>query len=47
MKIFLGLITPLTAYLVITLLHMIIPARRTRGYVNCLQTSIYRQVFPC
>jgi len=34
MKIFLGLITPLTAYLVITLLHMIIPARRTRGYVK-------------
>lgn len=34
MKIFLGLITPLVVYSVITLLHIIIPAKRTRGYVS-------------
>ncbi|MBN2882490.1 MAG: ergosterol biosynthesis protein, partial [Clostridia bacterium] len=34
MKIFLGLITPLVVYSVITLLHIIIPAKRTKGYVR-------------
>lgn len=34
MKLFLGLITPLAAYLVITLLHLIIPAKRVKGYVK-------------
>ncbi len=33
MTVFLGLITPLVAYVVITLLHLAIPARKTRGYV--------------
>ena len=33
MTIFLGLITPLIAYAVITLLHVIIPAHRVKGYV--------------
>jgi protein-S-isoprenylcysteine O-methyltransferase Ste14 len=32
--IFLGLVTPLIAYAVITLLHVVIPARRTPGYVK-------------
>ena len=34
MKLFLGLITPLIAYAVITLLHIIIPVRRIKGYVK-------------
>jgi delta14-sterol reductase len=34
MTIFLGLITPLIAYAVITILHVVIPARRTRGYAK-------------
>jgi protein-S-isoprenylcysteine O-methyltransferase Ste14 len=34
MKLFLGLITPLVAYAVITLLHIIIPVKRTKGYVK-------------
>ncbi len=34
MTIFLGLITPLIAYVVITLLHVAIPARRVNGYVK-------------
>jgi len=34
MKIFLGLITPLVAYAMITLLHIIIPTRRVKGYVK-------------
>ncbi len=34
MKLFLGLITPLVTYAVITLLHIIIPAKRTKGYVK-------------
>ena len=34
MTIFLGLITPLIAYAVITLLHAIIPTRRVTGYVT-------------
>ncbi|MEP6481785.1 MAG: hypothetical protein ABJA94_07240 [Rhodoglobus sp.] len=34
MTIFLGLITPLVAYAVITLLHVVIPARRRPGYVT-------------
>lgn len=34
MTIFLGLITPLIAYAVITLLHVAIPARRRPGYVT-------------
>jgi delta14-sterol reductase len=34
MTIFLGLVTPLVAYAVITLLHLIIPARRRPGYVK-------------
>ncbi len=34
MKIFLGLITPLIVYAVITLLHIIIPVKRTKGYVK-------------
>ncbi len=39
MRIFLGLITPLIAYVVITLLHVVIPARRTRGYVTSDRTG--------
>jgi delta14-sterol reductase len=34
MKLFLGLITPLVTYAVITLLHIIIPAKRVKGYVK-------------
>ncbi|MEO5921180.1 MAG: hypothetical protein ABIQ01_08565 [Pseudolysinimonas sp.] len=34
MTIFLGLITPLVAYAVITVLHLVIPARRRAGYVT-------------
>lgn len=34
MKTFLGLITPLVAYSVITLLHVLIPVKKTRGYVQ-------------
>jgi delta14-sterol reductase len=34
MRIFLGLITPLSAYLLITFLHLVIPGRRTKGYVK-------------
>jgi delta14-sterol reductase len=34
MTIFLGLITPLIAYAVITLLHVVIPTRRRPGYVT-------------
>jgi delta14-sterol reductase len=34
MTIFLGLVTPLVAYAVITLLHVAIPARRRSGYVK-------------
>ena len=34
MNIFLGLITPLIAYAMITLLHIIIPVKRTKGYVK-------------
>lgn len=34
MKLVLGLITPLIAYAGITLLHIIIPAKRTKGYVK-------------
>ncbi len=34
MNLFLGLITPFIAYLMITLLHIIIPAKRMKGYVK-------------
>jgi len=34
MKTFLGLITPLVAYGVITLLHLIVPAKKIKGYVK-------------
>jgi protein-S-isoprenylcysteine O-methyltransferase Ste14 len=34
MTMFLGLVTPLVAYAVITLLHVAIPAKRTPGYVK-------------
>lgn len=34
MMMFLGLITPLVVYAVITVLHVLIPARRTTGYVK-------------
>ena len=34
MKFFLGLITPLVVYAVITLLHIIIPVKRIKGYVK-------------
>ena len=34
MKLFLGLITPLIAYSIITLLHIVIPARKVKGYVK-------------
>jgi delta14-sterol reductase len=34
MNLFFGLITPLAAYLVITLLHLVIPAKKTKGYVK-------------
>lgn len=39
MTIFLGLVTPLVAYAVITLLHVAIPARRRRGYVKSEATG--------
>ena len=34
MKLFLGLITPLVTSAVITLLHIIIPVKRIKGYVK-------------
>jgi hypothetical protein len=34
MKLILGLITPLASYAVITLLHIILPARKIKGYVK-------------
>ncbi|MBN2558700.1 MAG: DUF1295 domain-containing protein [Clostridia bacterium] len=34
MKLFLGLITPLVAYMVITLLHILIPVKKIKGYVK-------------
>jgi delta14-sterol reductase len=34
MKLFLGLITPLVAYIVITLMHLIIPVKKMKGYVK-------------
>ena len=34
MRIFLGLITPLVIYVGITLLHLIIPVKKTKGYVT-------------
>ena len=34
MTIVLGLITPVVAYAVITLLHVVIPVKRSRGYVT-------------
>jgi delta14-sterol reductase len=34
MKLFLGLITPLVAYAIITLLHLIIPVKKIKGYVK-------------
>ena len=34
MKILLGLITPLLAYATITILHMVIPAKKIKGYVK-------------
>ncbi|MDX1358903.1 MAG: DUF1295 domain-containing protein [Clostridia bacterium] len=34
MRLFLGLITPLVAYSVITLLHVAVPVRRIKGYVK-------------
>ena len=34
MRMFLGLVTPLLAYAVITLLHVAIPVKRSRGYVK-------------
>ncbi len=34
MKIFLGLISPFVAYSMITLLHLVIPAKRIKGYVK-------------
>jgi len=34
MKLFLGLITPLIIYIIITFLHIIIPVRRVKGYVK-------------
>ncbi len=34
MKLFLGLITPLAAYAIITLLHVIIPVKKIKGYVR-------------
>jgi hypothetical protein len=39
MKLLLGLITPLAAYAVITILHIIIPVRRTKGYVRNERTG--------
>ena len=39
MKTFLGLITPLVAYAVITLLHVIIPAKKVGGYVKSETTG--------
>jgi len=39
MKLFLGLITPLIIYAVITFLHIIIPVKRVKGYVKNEATS--------
>jgi len=39
MTIFLGLITPLIVYAVITLLHVLIPAKRRAGYVTSERTG--------
>jgi protein-S-isoprenylcysteine O-methyltransferase Ste14 len=39
MTIFLGLVTPLIAYAVITLLHLVIPAKRHAGYVKSEATG--------
>ncbi len=39
MKVFLGLVTPLVAYLLVTLLHVVLPARRTKGYVRSERTG--------
>ncbi len=39
MTTFLGLITPLVAYLMITLLHLIIPAKKMKGYVKNEKTG--------
>ena len=39
MKLFLGLITPLVIYFVITLLHIIIPVKRIKGYVKNEKTG--------
>ena len=51
---FLGLITPLAAYIIITLLHIIIPAKRIKEYVkNEITDEVmnyrtnYRQIFLC
>ncbi len=37
MKIFLGLITPLCAYAVITVLHLLIPVKKVKGYVKTVK----------
>jgi delta14-sterol reductase len=39
MKLFLGLITPLIAYVIITLLHIIIPSKKIKGYVKNEKTG--------
>ena len=39
MTVFLGLVTPLIAYAVVTLLHVVIPARRRPGYVKSEATG--------
>ncbi|GHU99845.1 hypothetical protein FACS1894211_05980 [Clostridia bacterium] len=39
MRIFLGLITPFAVYIVITLLHIVIPVKRIRGYVKNERTG--------
>jgi delta14-sterol reductase len=39
MKLFLGLITPLAAYAMITLLHIIIPVKKVKGYVKNEKTG--------
>lgn len=39
MKLFLGLLTPLAAYAIITLLHLIIPVKKIKGYVKNEKTG--------
>lgn len=39
MNTFLGLITPLIAYAIITFLHILLPAKKVKGYVKSETTG--------